>query len=168
MPDERLIKARAALRARFRWTMPPDGLAWRLAALLDDPADAWLDGTAQVGQRPQGLKAAYSGTVVAITDTTVTWIKFTDIPDRGEEWTNTSITTKTRPLRDAVSVQTQTEPHLNTDAIEDDDGDMPTFEPGWATVTFNDGETLTLPLGYRPTHADLPAALCRITNAIGR
>jgi hypothetical protein len=166
MPDERLIKARDALRARFKWTTPPDGLAWRLAALLNDPAEAWLDGTTQVGQRPQGFTPAYSGTVVAITETTVTWIEFKDIPGRGEAWTDTSITTRTRSLRHVVSVQTQTEPHLNTDAIEDEEGDMPTFEPGWVTVTFNDGEILRLPLGYRPTHADLPVVLRRITNAM--
>jgi hypothetical protein len=40
------------------------------------------------------------------------------------------------------------------------------FGPGWGTITFNDRKTLTLPLGYRPKTADLPAALRRITNAV--
>lgn len=146
MADDQLVNVRDALKARFRWGKAPDALAWRIAALVDDPAEVWIDGAIQVGQIRQGALQAVAGTIVVITGSTITTIEFENVAEIGEPWGG-KIETRTRRLRDVRSIETPSEPYLDTDVVDEDKpSDMPLFPPGWATITFDDGETLALPL----------------------
>lgn len=169
MTDNTLTAAREALKTAFGWNYAPDVIAWRIAALIDNPADTWIGGTVHVGQVSGGTDETFSGIIAVIGASTITWIEFKNIPRQGEPWECT-VRTRTRALSDARKIETGNEPRLDTYAVSDAQTDMPLFHDEWATITFADGDELKLPFPWpykRQEGQPLGDALHRITRAMG-
>jgi hypothetical protein len=97
---------------------------------------------------------------VIIIDTAMSVLRFEHAPVQSDA-DDTAVTTMTRPLH-AIRSITNSAGALDANTIVDDESDMPCFPPAWAKITFDDRESLRLPLDPRQPLGD---ALRRIARA---